>query len=82
MTKNELVATLLLLSGARGREYSSGGNVRRIRVDDRWDGVHVILRPGDGNNSIALGRVGFYGLKRKAVLEILVKHLEAHHDPR
>lgn len=82
MSKDELVAALLLLSGGRGGEYSPGGNVRNIRIDNRGDGIHVTLRPGDGNNSIALGRVGFYRLKRKAVLEILVKHLEKHHDPR
>ena len=82
MTKNELVATLLILGGARGREYSSGGNVRRIRVDDRGGGIHVTLRPGDGNNEVACGRSEYHRLKRKAVLEVIVKHLEAHYDPR
>lgn len=83
MTKNELVATLLLLQGGdRCYEYSSGGNVRRIRVDDRWNGIHVTLRPGDGNNEVACGRSEYHRLKRKAVLEIVIKHLEAHHDPR
>ena len=82
MSKDELAAALLLLGGARGNEYSSGGNVRHIRVDDRWGGIHVTLRPGDGNNDVSLGWLEYRQIKRKAVLELIAKHLEAHHDPR